>query len=250
MQIGASLAPAQQFVDTIRRYAFIPVPEAQGVTWTDALEAWSTFFAVVFAAIAARIAWKEHRQGLAQRADDLERLKAEEAARRAAVDARISAIAYALRLQLQSWDSDSHRQPGVAHKAGVVLQRWRDRDHREQDRAEARLNELMALAPSASPKNRTSLHAAFVSYYGGVSEMNYLIVATARQPAHIETSPDVQGIVAGMIGSLTAAIEYLGDLIEPELAANDQYHSQQRRNIQETFRIMAEIPIEPGTTVE
>lgn len=133
---------------------------ADSLTIATWVAAWAAAATALFALVQiGREWWREH-------------------VRRRTVDARIETIAYQLRRQLRSWVGDCNEDE--IHR-GEHLEKWiRDSQNtgllgQHLDRAEHRLDDLMALRPDASPRAGRALDHAHVYFLEGTRRLNEYI---------------------------------------------------------------------------
>jgi hypothetical protein len=159
------------------------VTPGEGAGWPAIAEAMAVVAATFLAGVSI---WKQSRN---------------ERAHRKAVEARIGATAYAVRRQVRSWleeapdevgaviavvetwdraarqlgGKDEGEVPGVTHGMLEVGRSWATaRTGVQFDRAEARMLELVALAPEASTPLATEVWRALVIFYDGTERLNRL----------------------------------------------------------------------------
>ncbi len=179
-----------------------------------------------------------HEQGkdeATRRAAD--RQRADE--RRVAVDARISALAYALRRQLRSWveeapdeipaqvsivdawssavqdlgGDDPGEVPGIPPQLRAAAGAWALRASGHFDHAEEQMLELMAAAPDASPDVAVALRRAYPLFYRATGRLNRQ-AALRQEP--LEPS-DVAKEITAAYHELQECIEALTPAIDVEL---------------------------------
>src|SRR5712692_1351237 len=100
--------------------------------------------------------------------------------RRRAIDARISAEAYALRRQLRSWIVG----PPLTALVGAIG--WATRTQAHFDRAEARFAELVRNIPEASADVAEAVRRAYVLFYTATQRVNEE-VAVGGSPTGVAT---------------------------------------------------------------
>src|SRR5438552_12336606 len=135
---------------------------------------------IVMAAATAALAWFGSVQISEGRRQQTER--------RAAVDARISAQAYALRRQLRSWYQEHH-----PHEKQSFLG-WAATIQRHFDRAEDRLQELVAQIPEASPSVSRAVRQAYVEFYDATEIINREVAVGGTEGAALQLSTAFDGI--------------------------------------------------------
>lgn len=169
---------------------------------------------VIIAAATAAVAWTAIQSLRRERKRDRER--------RQAADARVSAIAYALRRQLQSWwpegtwpspDTDQK----VMRKAESLVPHF--------DVAEERIEDLLALAPNASPEVSKSIREAAVRFYRGTRFINEAADAEGQKiekdeegyPTNVKFPREVTERFSRSFPLLLETVEYLEEVIDEEL---------------------------------
>jgi len=148
------------------------------------------------------------------------------ATRRQAVDARISAIAYALQRQLETWLEEPLEQaPSVPRAARAIVDWFRTGDERadralkylteqwarprmsaaHSGAAEDRIQQLVSMAPEASPDVAGAVRRACVEFYQGTGLVNRSIVDFKVRKV-IEASHRL-GAGIGALGRCESALE-------------------------------------------
>ncbi len=159
----------------------VTIVAAPGTPWWRTLVDVLASLATVAVSCFAFLEWRRANR------EKAERLR-EAAARIAATDARIGSIAFALRRQIASW---------LQHPSVVNLNSarpWVDYLVAPTNVAEARLTELMELAPAASPAVRNAVQIGFLWFYRAFDLVNAIrdLAYAEQHKAAADRIPDAK----------------------------------------------------------
>lgn len=222
-QAVAALGDTVRVVDTIQTLDTVWVVQSNR-GWVDTVTAWSTGAVAVLALVAIGVEVRREFARSRERA-------AEAAVRRAAVDARISAVAYALRRELTSWLADTpdavdavvQLHTGTLQGAALtgflppadmhVVAQWAaDRSSRTAVQpAEHQLLQLLGDAPDASPAVAEAIRRAYVVFYRAVDRLS------RQQPRYDRTRDIDEPGIAMACQDLQACASALEPAIGSEL---------------------------------
>jgi hypothetical protein len=171
------------------------------------------FSTLVVAATTVALSWFAGVQLFREKKRDEER--------RRAADARISAVAYALRRELRAMRAHEDLKDRR-------METWGRAATRGLNITERRLHQLMALAADASATIAQALREAYVAYYAAANRVNYFAEtpypygadekwAWLQEAEHVEADLD-------------EALAALERVIEPQLILAEQRLVQRRRD--------------------
>lgn len=153
----------------------------------------------------------------------LRRERRREERRQEAVDARIGAIAYALRRQIDSWWEVTWPS-GTGHELQALRKSRRlAEDH--FDTAEERVELMLSQAPRASEQVADAVRRASVLFYRATELINEMAEANVQvvesdeygDPVRIKVSDDVWQGFDEAFGYVIDCVEVLEEAIDPQL---------------------------------
>jgi hypothetical protein len=161
MQMGISEPWWQPLIGVLSERSCIAVSGAPPLTIWDKINAASTVVVAAATVFVAVLAFVEIR-----------RAGAESRSRALATQARVSALAYALRRQVASWLGRTTFDPSFLGYGLLDRQGWMRSVQAHFDTAEGRLTDLVERSADAAPKVRTAITLAFAEFYRAAHIIN------------------------------------------------------------------------------